>query len=287
MAIIRILFLGDICAKPGREAVVQLVSRLRAELQLDFVVANGENAAAGYGITPGITQELLASGIDCLTTGDHFLDRKEVARYLDQEPRLLRPLNYPDRLPDGQVGVPGQGARVYDRNGVKIGIANLVGRTFMKPTDCPFQRVLPEVERLSQETKVIIVDFHAEATAEKVCMGWYLDGRVSAVIGTHTHVATADERILPGGTAYITDAGMCGALDSVLGMRRDLAIRRMMLSVPLRLEPSRDNIRVGGVVLEIDPESGRAVSIRRISKLYEPAGAGPANPAPGPPSPKS
>ncbi|MEO0108113.1 MAG: TIGR00282 family metallophosphoesterase, partial [candidate division WOR-3 bacterium] len=207
MPVRRILFLGDICAKPGREAVTTLLPELRQERGVDFVIANGENAAAGYGITPPIVAELLGSGIDCITTGDHFLDRKEIERVLDTELRLLRPLNYP-------VGVPGHGSGVYDCDSDRIGVINLVGRTYLKPVDCPFQRVLPEIERIKSLTRIVIVDFHAEATAEKLCLGWYLDGEVTAVLGTHTHVATADERILPRGTAYITDVGMCGGLDS-------------------------------------------------------------------------
>lgn len=266
----RILFLGDICARPGRDAVVQMVPGLRTELGLDFVIANAENVAAGYGITPGIAQELLKSGVDCLTTGDHFLDRKEIARYLDQEPRLLRPLNYVSQLPDGTPGAPGTGVGLFPAGNLKVGVLNLLARTFMKPVDCPFQRVKTEVERMRAATPVIIVDFHGEATAEKLCMGWYLDGKVTAVLGTHTHVETADERVLPGGTAYISDVGMCGSRDSVLGMRPELAIRRMMLSVPLRLEPARESVRLHGVVLEIDADTGKALSIRRFDREYVP-----------------
>jgi len=267
---LRILFLGDICAKPGREAVVRMVPDLRRELGLDFVIANAENSASGYGITPAIARELLAADIDCLTLGDHFLDRKEVAGYLDEEARVLRPLNYVSQLPDGQPGAPGKGIGLYPVGNAKVGVLSLLARTFMKPVDSPFERVGPGIERLLRETKVIIVDFHGEATAEKLCMDWFLDGRVSAVLGTHTHVATADERILPNGTACITDVGMCGGMDSVLGMRPDTAIRRMMLSIPLRLEPSRKNVRLNGVVLEIDPASGRAKSIRRLDVADEP-----------------
>jgi len=266
----KILFLGDICARPGRDAVVQMVPGLRTELGLDFVIANAENVAAGYGITPGIAQELLKSGVDCLTTGDHFLDRKEVAGYLDQEPRLLRPLNYVSQLPDGSAGVPGTGVGLYPAGLLKVGVLNLLARTFMKPVDSPFSRVKAEVERMREVTPIIIVDFHGEATAEKLCMGWYLDGKVTAVLGTHTHVVTADERVLPGGTAYITDVGMCGSRDSVLGMRPDSAIRRMMLSVPLRLEPARENVHLQGAVLEIDPADGKALSIQRFDKGYVP-----------------
>jgi hypothetical protein len=272
MPVKRVLFLGDVCAKPGREAVVHLLPPLRQELDIHFVIANGENAARGYGITPAQVQELLNAGVDCITTGDHFLDRKEIEKSLDSESRLLRPLNYP-------AGVPGKGLGVFACAGAKIGVVNLLGRVFLKPIDSPFEAVLPALERIRQETRMIIVDFHAEATAEKLCLGWYLAGRVSGVLGTHTHVATADERILPGGTAYISDAGMCGGLDSVLGMRRDLALRRMMLSIPLRLEPSRENVQVGGVVLEIDDESGQARAIRRIARRYEPGPESNAEPA--------
>jgi hypothetical protein len=261
MPVRRILFLGDICAKPGREAVVQMLPGLRPEWQLDFVIANGENAAGGYGLTPEIAQELLRSGVDCLTTGDHFLDKKEIAKTLESENRLLRPLNYPD-------GVPGRGSWVYEASGWRIGVINLVGRVFLKPVDCPFQRVVPEIQRMRSQTNVILVDFHAEATAEKQALGWYLDGEVSAVLGTHTHVATADERVLPRATAYVTDVGMCGALDSVLGMRRDQAIRRMILIAPLRLEPAHDNIQLCGVMVDVDDQTGRSLSIRRVARRY-------------------
>jgi 2',3'-cyclic-nucleotide 2'-phosphodiesterase len=264
MPVRRILFLGDICAKPGRDAVVGMVPRLRSELGADFVIANGENAAGGYGLTPEIAGEILKQGVDCITTGDHFFDKKEIAPTLDAEPRLLRPLNFPD-------GVPGHGSGVFDCAGGRIAVVNLLGRVFMKPSDCPFQRVMPELQRLHALTNVIVVDFHAEATAEKISMGWYLDGEVTAVLGTHTHVATADERVLPRGTAYISDVGMCGGMDSVLGMRRDLAIRRMIQNIPLHLEPTRDNLQVCGVLVEVADETGKAVSIRRIARRYIPS----------------
>ena len=276
----RILLLGDICAKPGREAVIGSVPQLRQELGLDFVIANGENAAGGYGLTPDIVSEILACGVDCITTGDHFFDKKEIAKSLESEMRLLRPLNYPEGVPGRGSGVytvsgvGGQGSGITDQGsgegGWKIGVINLLGRVYLKPSDCPFQRVMPELQRIRQETNAIIIDFHAEATAEKISMGWYLDGEVSAVLGTHTHVPTADERILPRGTAYISDVGMCGGWDSVLGMRRDQAIRRMMLNIPLRLEPTRDNLRVCGVLVELDSESGRARTIQRIARGYVP-----------------
>jgi len=267
---LRILFLGDICARPGRDAVIQMTPGLRTELGLDFVIANAENVAAGYGITPGIADELLKSGIDCLTLGDHVLDRKEVAGYLDKEPRLLRPLNYVSVLPDGTPGVPGTGVGLYSAGTFKVGVLNLLARTFMKPVDCPFQRVKTEVERMREATQVIVVDFHGEATAEKLCMGYFLDGKVTAVLGTHTHVETADERVLPGGTAYITDVGMCGSRDSVLGMRPELAVRRMMLSVPLRLESSREDVRLHGVVLDIDVGTGKTLALQRFDRAHAP-----------------
>jgi metallophosphoesterase (TIGR00282 family) len=258
----RILLLGDVCAKPGRLAVVQALPELRRELGLDFVVVNAENTANGYGITPAIARELLAAGADCLTLGDHFLDRKEIAPYLDSEHRILRPLNYP-------VGVPGHGSWVFELGDWRIGVISLQGRVYLKAIDCPFQTVVPEIARMRALTPAILVDFHAEATAEKLSLGWYLDGEVSAVLGTHTHVVTADERVLSRGTAYITDIGMCGGLDSVLGMRRDLAIKRMMQSTPLRLEPARENLQLQGVVVEVDPKSGRAASIRRLARAVK------------------
>jgi metallophosphoesterase (TIGR00282 family) len=262
MPIRRILFLGDVCAAPGRQAVEQRLPELRQRLAVDFVIANGENAAAGYGIVPKVADGLLRAGVDCLTTGDHAFDRKEGWPVFNSEVRLLRPLNYPP-------GAPGQGSTVYDAAGFKVAVVSLLGRVFMRPLDCPFRRVMPVLEGLAGQTPVVIVDIHAEATAEKQSMGRFLDGRVSGVVGTHTHVQTADEQVLPGGTAYITDAGMCGAFDSVLGMRKELSIRRLVEMVPVRLDAATGDVRLNGVVMEIDDASGRATGITRLVEPVE------------------
>jgi metallophosphoesterase (TIGR00282 family) len=255
----RILFLGDVCAEPGREAVKNLLPVLRAELKLDFCIVNGENAAGGYGITPRLAEELFKAGADCITTGDHCFDRKEVWEFLSCEPKILRPLNFPAEAPGRGWGV----FNLTSGNG-EIVVINLVGRVFMKPVDCPFQRIKSLLNEIPARTPLRIVDFHAEATAEKQALGWFLDSRVSAVIGTHTHIQTADEHILPGGTAYITDAGMCGAFDSVLGMRKDLALRRLIELVPVRLLPATADIRLNGVIIDLDAETGRSTRIERL-----------------------
>lgn len=262
MPIRRILLLGDVCGRPGRLALQQRLLDLRRQTAADFVIVNGENAAAGYGITARLAAELLESGADCLTTGDHAFDRREGWSVFESELRLLRPLNYPP-------GVPGRGSAVYDGAGFRIGVVNLQGRVFMKTLDCPFRRGMPVVEEMCRQTRIVIVDFHAEATAEKQSMGWFLDGRVSAVIGTHTHVQTADERILPGGTAYITDVGMCGSFDSVLGVRKEQSLRRLIEGIPVRLDAATGDVRLNGVLVEIDETSGRAVTIERISESVE------------------
>ncbi len=272
---LRVLFLGDICAEPGRKAVQQELPGVRERLGIDFVMANAENAAGGYGVTPAIADELLEAGVGCITTGDHAYDRKEVWEYLGTEPRILRPLNYPPQA-------PGRGYGVYDcrlpgvegtaGSQVKIAVISLQGRVFMKPLDCPFRRTLPVLDEIRRETQVVFVDIHAEATAEKQAMGWFLDGRVSAVLGSHTHVLTADEAILAGGTAYITDAGMCGSFDSVLGMSKDLSLRRMIEMVPVRLHPATGDVRINGVWVDVEPASGRALAIGRLSQSVVLAG---------------
>ncbi|MGQ9707279.1 MAG: TIGR00282 family metallophosphoesterase [bacterium] len=268
MPIKRILFLGDVCAEPGRLALRQLLPRLKDELKPDFCIVNGENAAGGFGITPRLAQELFSAGADCITTGDHSFDRKEVWEYLDAEPRILRPLNYPP-------SAPGRGWAVYQfpAPNERLVVINLLGRVFMKPVDCPFQRVKAVLEQLNPTSRVIIVDFHAEATAEKQGMGWFLDGRVSAVVGTHTHIQTADERVLSQGTAYITDIGMCGAFDSVLGMRKDLSLRRLVEMVPVRLQPASGDIRVNGVLVDVEGETGRAVLVERVCRSLDSVGS--------------
>lgn len=254
----RILFLGEICADKARQAIIRNLGKLKEQYGVSFVIANGENVAGGYGITPKLADDLFKTGIDCITTGDHFLDRREAEGLFETELKILRPLNYPDK-------VCGRGYGIYEFDDCYIGVINLVGRVFLKPTDCPFQKAENTVDLMKPITSTIIVDFHAEATAEKVAMGWFLDGKVAAVLGTHTHVQTADERILPGGTAYITDVGMCGSFASVIGMRIDLSLKRILYSVPTRLHPAKADIHICAVLLEVDTETGKALTIQRIN----------------------
>ena len=255
----KVLFLGDIFGKPGRRLVCERLGSLLQEYEIDFCIANIENAAAGFGATPQIVDDLLSAGIDLLTSGNHIWDKRAIVPYLSEQPRLLRPHNYPK-------GVPGTGEYVGPTNGgIRIGVLNLQGRVFMAAIDCPFITGMEAIERIRRQTSIIIVDFHAEATSEKQAFGWYADGRVSAVLGTHTHVQTADERILPRGTAYITDLGMTGAHDSVIGSRQEDALHRFLQQTPNRLEPAKGNLRLCGAVIEIDESSGRALSIQRIN----------------------
>jgi len=256
----KILFIGDIVGSPGREAIKGLLPGLQEEYKLDFVIANAENAAGGSGITPKVAQELFEAGVNVLTSGDHIWKKREIYDIIDQEERILRPLNFPS-------GVAGRGSCLFKaKNGSRIGVVNVQGRVFMEALECPFKTSRQAVEELSKETKVIIVDIHAEATSEKVALGWYLDGKVSAVLGTHTHIQTADEKILPGGSAYITDVGMTGPLDSVIGRRVEDVLKRFITAVPVRFEVAQENIQLQGAVLEIDDSSGKAKSILRIQK---------------------
>jgi len=256
----KILFIGDIVGSPGREAVTKLVPQLKKEHGLGFVIANAENAAGGSGITPQVAEELFHSGIDVLTSGDHIWKKREIFEIIQQEERILRPLNFP-------LGAPGRGAAVFNaQNGSKVGVINVQGRVFMEALECPFRTAAEAAAELVQNTKIIIVDIHAEATSEKVALGWYLDGRVSAVLGTHTHVQTADEKILPKGTAYITDAGMSGPCDSVIGRKVQDVLERFLSCVPVRFEVAQDNIQLHGVLLDIDENSGKAKTITRIQQ---------------------
>ncbi len=253
-----ILFIGDVVGKPGRRAVATLVPRLREERGIDFVIANGENSAHGAGLTASTVDALLSSGVDVVTSGDHVWDQKETSEVIEHEPRLLRPLNYPPPA-------PGRGSTVVPCAGKPgVGVINLMGRVFMRSTDCPFRAAEAEVARMRNQTTVIIVDLHAEATSEKIAMGRFLDGTVSAVIGTHTHVATADEQILPKGTAYISDAGMCGPHDSVLGRDTEAVLRRFLTQMPQKMEVAEGGVALCGVIVEVDENSGRARSIERI-----------------------
>lgn len=256
----KILFLGDIVGKPGRDVTGRVLPDMKKDEKIDFVIANAENAAGGSGITPTIAQELFACGVDALTSGDHIWKKAEVYPYLEATDKVIRPANYPE-------GVPGKGSTVIKAaNGVKVGIINLLGRVFMDPLDCPFACVKKELEKVRKETSVIFVDMHAEATSEKVAMGWFLDGTVSAVVGTHTHVQTADEKILPKGTAYITDCGMTGPYDSVIGRKKENIIERFLTQLPTRFEVASGNEEMHGVLVTVDPQTGKALAITRVQK---------------------
>ena len=255
-----ILFIGDIVGSPGREAIQKLLPALTKEYKLDFVIANAENAAGGSGITPRVAEELFAAGVNVLTSGDHIWKKREIFEMIAQEERILRPANFP-------AGAPGRGFSLFtSRKGLKVGVVNVNGRVFMEALECPFKTSLRAQEELSKETKIIIVDIHAEATSEKVALGWYLDGRVSAVLDTHTHIQTADEKILPKGSAYITDVGMTGPCDSVIGRRIEDVLERFLTQIPIRFEVARENVQLQGAVLDIDEDTGKARSITRIQK---------------------
>jgi metallophosphoesterase (TIGR00282 family) len=256
---IRLLFIGDIVGRPGRELVRRGLAPLVAHHQIDFVIANVENAAAGFGVTPDIADDLFDCGVDVMTGGNHSWDKKEILPYFDEQPRLLRPINFPG-------GAPGRGSYVgRTRGGVPVAVLNGMGRVFMTPIDNPFRVLEAEVENVRQQARIIFVDFHAEATSEKVAMGWHLDGRVTAVVGTHTHVQTADERVLPRGTAYITDVGMTGPHDSVIGVERSAILARFLTALPQRFETATENPRLSAVVVTADETTGRARSIDRLN----------------------
>jgi metallophosphoesterase (TIGR00282 family) len=260
---VRILFIGDICGRPGRLALRERLGRLIDKHYIDLVVANGENAAAGFGLTVDVADELFGLGIDVLTSGNHIWDKKDIFDFLESDERLLRPANYPG-------DAPGRGAGIYrTAGGTKVGIINLEGRVFMNNLDCPFQAADRLVEKMRQTTPVILVDFHAEATSEKTALGWHLSGRVSAVVGTHTHVQTADERVLAQGTAYISDVGMTGSRDGVIGMRREQVVAKFLNQRPTRFEICKKDPAINAVVVEVDAETGRAERIERIFEAVD------------------
>ena len=259
---IRVLFFGDIIGRPGRSALSQRLNRIKDECNADFVIANGENAAGGIGITPAIADEVFAMGIDVLTSGNHIWKKKEIYKYLDCEQRLIRPANYPP-------GNPGSGVVVLNRDQVKLAVMNLCGRVFMDQLDCPFRTADQLLSELSGQVCCVLVDMHAEATSEKMALAWYLDGRVSAVLGTHTHIQTSDERVLNKGTAYITDVGMVGPRDSVIGVEVDDILERFLTLRPASFKVAGKNIWIDYVVVEIDEESGRSTSICRYSTPLE------------------
>lgn len=263
----RILFIGDIHGKPGRRILRAALPRLRREQQASFVIANGENAAGGSGINAEVAEELFATGVDLITGGNHTWQQRDAYDLLDSDPRILRPLNFPP-------GVPGRGVTVaVTRDGAQpVAVINLQGRVFMQEIDDPFRAARAEAERVRSQTRVIIIDFHAEATSEKIALAWYLDGWVSAVVGTHTHVQTADERVLPQGTAYITDAGMTGPRDGVIGMDRERILERFLTQLPVRFEVAKGQAQLNAVMIEIDESSGKARGISRLME-FEPTDA--------------
>ncbi len=258
----KVLFIGDIVGTVGRAAVKALLPALLDRYKIDYVIANGENAAGGFGITEKVAEEIFGYGVHIITSGNHIWDKKEAIPYIAKENRLLRPVNYPP-------GVPGYGSVVDTvSRGVKIAVVNISGRVFMSSIDCPFRVGIAEIERLRGETDLIIIDFHAEATSEKIAFGYYVDGKVSAVIGTHTHVQTADEKILPGGTAYITDVGMTGPAVSVIGVEKEQVIERFLLQMPKKFETARGGGILSSIVIEIDEKTGKSTAVQRLQLTH-------------------
>ncbi|MBS4031313.1 MAG: TIGR00282 family metallophosphoesterase [Clostridiales bacterium] len=259
----RILMIGDVVGRPGRLCLRDMLPRIIENYRIDFIIANGENLASGTGFNEKTAQEVFTYGVDVLTMGNHVWDKKEALEYIEKENRIVRPANYPP-------GTPGSGSRIFLCGEVKVGVLNISGRVFMPALDCPFRSALQEISVLKKETSVVIVDFHAEATSEKIAMGRFLDGKVSAVLGTHTHVQTADERIFAGGTAYITDVGMTGPYESILGIEPEIIIRKFITQLPARFEVAKgETYQFNGVIVEIDSETGLALKIERFSDLHE------------------
>ena len=258
----RILFIGDVVGEPGRRALASLVPRIRKREGVGFVIANAENIAHGSGLMPQLADELLEAGVDCLTSGDHVWKRKEIYDRLATDSRIIRPANYPKEA-------VGYGSTVLQsESGTKVAVINLLGRVFMQAVECPFRVVKEEVAKMRGRANIIIVDIHAEATSEKIALGWFLDGEVSAVLGTHTHVQTADEKILPKGTAFISDVGMAGPYDSVLGRDKTAVISRFVTQMPVKFDTATGDIQMHGVIIDVDEKTGRAVSIKRIQEKY-------------------
>ncbi len=266
----RILFIGDIVGSPGRQIVHDRLGDLVANQHIDLVIANCENSASGFGITPRLAQELLDAGIHVLTGGNHIFDRREILDFFPHEPRLLRPANFPAVNPGSGLYI-GTLATSHSplATGVKFAVLNLQGRVFMAPNDCPFKTADRELARIPSDVKIIVVDMHAEATSEKVAMGWYLDGRVTAVIGTHTHVASADERVLPGGTAVITDVGFTGPHNGIIGMAKEPILQKFVDGLPTRFSVAEGDVRMNCALIEADAASGKAQSIARLRLLVD------------------
>ncbi len=259
--IFRVMAFGDIVGDAGRRALSSVINNLKIKYMPDMVIINGENSAHGFGITNQVAKQIFDMGVDVITTGNHVWQKKEVFEFIDRYPNLIRPINYPPKT-------PGHGTYIYENNGLKAAVINVMGRIFMDAIDCPFQTIEAEIERLKKEgVTIILIDFHAEATSEKQVFGWYFDGRVSAVWGTHTHIQTSDERILPKKTAYITDIGMCGSIDSVIGMKIEESYRKVIQHLPVRFSPEeRGIIEIQGIIVDINKKSGEAVLISRLKE---------------------
>jgi metallophosphoesterase (TIGR00282 family) len=255
---VRVLLIGDVVGKPGRQIIVRCLPGLIQRERLDLVITNAENAAGGSGLTPAIYQELLSSGVDCITLGDHIYRRNEIAGVLKNQTNIVKPANFPPQAPGREFAI------VTARNGIRVAVISLLGRVFMRPVDCPWQAVERVLKQLPADLHVVIVDFHAEATSDKQLMGRYLDGRVSAVLGTHTHVATADEEIFPGGTAFQCDVGMTGPYDSILGRRIDRVLETTTTFIPTQFEVASGDIRLAGTIVDVDSKTGKAQAIRRL-----------------------
>jgi metallophosphoesterase (TIGR00282 family) len=257
----KVLFIGDIVGKVGRNTTKALLPTIVTRYKIDLVIANGENAAGGFGLTEKIVSEILTFGINIITTGNHVWDKKEFVTQISKQDKVLRPLNYPP-------GVPGFGSIIYPVKNKKVAVINISGRVFMSNIDCPFRTAEDEVEKISKITNMIIIDFHAEATSEKIAFGYFMDGKVSAVVGTHTHVQTADEKIFPGGTAYITDVGMTGPDNSIIGIEIEQIIQRFLTNIPIRLEPARGDGIFSSVIFDIDEKTGKSTAIQRLQLKY-------------------
>lgn len=263
MSTLRVLIIGDIVGKPGRDACLKIIPKLRQEKDIQFVIANGENIAGGSSLTPDTVKDLFQAGADLVTLGDHTFRKKESIDLVEKEFRIIRPANYPP-------GAPGRGFTVIKTStGVEIAAINLLGRVFMDALDCPFQRVKNILAELAGKTKIIFVDIHAEATSEKIAMGWFLDGKVTAVYGTHTHIQTADERILPKGTAYITDLGMTGPYESVIGRDIEPVLYKFLTQLPAKYDVATRDVRLSGAVVDVDTETGRALFIERVHEYLD------------------
>jgi len=257
---LKILFIGDVVGNPGRKTVKEMIPKIKKEYGIDFCIANCENAAGGSGITYVVAQELYKSGIDGITMGNHTWSKKEILNFIESDPKIVRPANFPRET-------PGTGSTILEKDKLKLGLINVQGRVYMSAADCPFKAAERELETLKKQVKVVIVDIHAEATSEKCALAWYLDGRASCVFGTHTHVQTADERILPNGTAYLTDVGMTGPYEGIIGMDRDIIIKKFILHMPERFELAQGKVQFNAVVVDVDERTGRTNSIVRINKV--------------------